>query len=328
MKKRGTSINWAMIIAMICILSCGGGGGGGGGGTTLTPASVDNTTAAEAVSMVSAAAPLMALDEEFGTLSGLSDTEPNQKIAVWALSSNTNPSQKIADWVLSRVEEKIFSTALYQAAGRASESENCSTGNMIMDITWDGPETVVDCSQASNVNATIQFNQCSEGGSYFNGRIYLHISGNLCNPSAMSMDFDNVNIQSGEINASMNSFSIDFSMSGDTTSATFNGDVSSGSTGGVSDAMNFSNFNITDTETFEGDSATISGAISGSCFSGWVTFATSEPVFTPYYSDCPASGQVTVSGDGEVTVTFNSDYSVTVGDTEYASCDNLPQTCQ
>jgi hypothetical protein len=116
-------------------------------------------------------------------------------------------------------------------------------------------------------------------------------------------------------------------MSGDTTSATFNGDVS-GSTGGVSDAMNFSNFNITNTETSEGDSATVSGAISGSCFTGWVTFATIEPVFTPYYADCPTAGQVTLSGDGEVTVTFNSDYSVTVGDTEYASCENLPQTCQ
>lgn len=315
MKKLRKPKYWAMIIAMICILSCGGGGGGdgdGGGGTTLTPAAVDDTTAAEAVSMASAAVPLMALDEEFGTLSA---------------SSDTKPSQKIADWALRRVKEEIFSAALYQAAGSASESENCTTGNMTMDIIWDGPETVTDCSQASNVNATIQFNQCRESGTYFNGTIYLHISGNLCNPSAMSMDFDNVNIQSGDVNASMNSFSIDFSMSGETTSATFNGDVS-GSTGGVSDAMNFSNFNITDTETSEGDSATISGAISGSCFTGWVTFATLEPVFTPYHSDCPTSGQVTVSGDVEVTVTFNSDYSVTVGDTEYASCENLPQTCQ
>lgn len=129
------------------------------------------------------------------------------------------------------------------------------------------------------------------------------------------------------VNASMNSFSIDFSMSGDTTSATFNGDVS-GSTSGVSGAMNFSNFKITDTETSGGDSATISGSISGSCFNGWVTFATIEPVFTPYYGYCPTSGQMTVAGDGEVTVTFNSDFSVTVGETEYASCENLPQTRQ
>jgi hypothetical protein len=141
------------------------------------------------------------------------------------------------------------------------------------------------------------------------------------------MDFDDVTLQSGDINASMNSFSIDFSMSGDTTSATFNGDVS-GSTGGVSDAMNFSNFNITDTETSEGNSTTISGAISGGCFNGWVTFATIASVFTPYDGYCPTSGQLTVSGDGKVTVTFNSDDSVTVGETEYPSCENLPQTCQ
>jgi hypothetical protein len=310
---RGILIVVGMLFS-IAIIACGGGSDGdGGGGNTLTPAAVDDTTAAEAVSMATAAAPLMALDEEFEILSASSDTEP---------------SQKVADWVLRRVKEEIFSTALYQAAGSASESENCTTGNMTMNITWDGPDAVTDCSQASNVNATIQFNQCSEeGGSYIDGTIYLHISGNMCNPSTMSMDFDNVNIQSDDVNASMNSFSIDFSMSGDTTSATFNGDVS-GSSDGVSHAMNFSNFKITDTETSEGNSAIISGAISGGCFTGWLTFATIEPVLTPYYGNCPTSGQVTLSGDGEVTVIFNSDSSIIVGDTVYASCEDLPQTCQ
>ena len=313
-KHRSLIRIFLILFLSLFLLNCGGGGDGGGvgGGNTLTPAAVDDTTGAEVVSMAFAAVPLMDLDEEFDTFSA---------------SSDTRPSQKIADWALRRVKEEIFSAAPYQAAGSASESEDCSSGNMTMNITWDGPETTTDCSQVSNVNATIQFNQCSESGTYINGTIYLHISGNLCNPSAMSMDFVNATIQSGDVNASMNSFSIDFSIGGDTTSATFNGDVS-GSTGGVSDAMNFSNFNITNTETDEGDSATISGAISGSCFNGWVTFATIEPVFTPYYGYCPTSGQVTVSGDGEVTVTFNSDYSVRVGNTKYASCENLPQTCQ
>jgi hypothetical protein len=304
---------WAMLIAMICILSCGGSDGDDGSGeTTLTPAAVDDTTAAEAVSMAFAAEPLMSLDDDFEILSA---------------SSDTRPSIKIADWAFRRVKEEIFSTGFYKAAGSVSESENCTTGNITMNITWDGPETVTDCSQASNVNATLQFNQCSESGTYIDGKIDLHIPGNLCNPSAMSMDFVNVTIQGDDVNARMNSFSIDFSMSGDTTSATFNGDVS-GNTGGVSDAMNFSNFNITNTETSEGDSATVSGAIGGSCFTGWVTFTTIVPVITPNYADCPTAGQVTLSGDGEVTVTFNSDYSVTVGETEYASCENLPQTCQ
>ena len=299
-------------MAIVGTSGCGGGDGGGGGGTTLTPAKVDDKTAAEAVAIAFAAGPLMDLNEEFDTFSA---------------SSDTRQSQKITDWALGRVKEGIFSTAPYQAKGSGSESDNCGTGNMTMNITWDGPQTATDCSQVSNVNATLQYNQCSESGSYINGTIYLHIPGNLCNPSAMSIDFVNATIQNGDVNTSMNSFSIDFSMSGNTASATLNGDLS-GSTGGVSAVINFSNFNITDTETSGGDSATISGAISGSCFNGWVTFTTIEPVYTPYDGYCPTSGQVTVSGDGEVTVTFNSDYSVTVGDTEYASCENLPQTCQ
>jgi hypothetical protein len=304
-----------MLLLSLFLLNCGGGGGdgdGGGGGTTLTPAAVDDTTAAEVVSMAFASAPLMDLDEEFDTLS---------------VSSGTRSSLKIADWALRRAKEEIFSAVPYQVASSASESENCTTGNMTMNISWDGPQNATDCSQISNVNASMQFNQCSESGTYLNGTIYLHISGNLCNPSAMSMDFVNATIQNGGVNARMNSFSIDFSMSDDTTSATFNGDVS-GSAGGVSEAMNFSDFNITGKETSGGESTTISGAISGSCFNGWVTLATVEPVISPYYGSCPTSGQVTVSGSGEVTVTFHSDYSATVGDTEYASCEDLPKTCQ
>jgi hypothetical protein len=310
MKKLRKPRTWAMLIAMICILSCGG--SGDGDGITLTPAAVDDTSAAEAVSMAFAAGPLMDLDDELEILSA---------------SSDTRAGLKIADWLLRRVKEEIFSAGLYKAAGSVSESEDCTTGNMTMDISWDGPETATDCYQVSNVNATIHYNRCSESDAYIDGTIYLDIQGNLCNISEMSMNFVNVSIQSGDVNATMNNFSIDFSMNGDSTSATFNGDVS-GSTGGVSDAMSFSNFNITVSETTEGDSATASGAISGSCFTGWVTFATLSPVFTPYNDDCPTSGQMTLSGNGNVTVTFNSDAIVTVGDTEYSSCENLPQTCQ
>jgi hypothetical protein len=55
-----------MLLLSLSLLNCGGGGGdgdGGGGGTTLTPTAVDDTTAAEVVSMAFASAPLMDLDE-------------------------------------------------------------------------------------------------------------------------------------------------------------------------------------------------------------------------------------------------------------------------
>lgn len=73
---------------------------------------------------------------------------------------------------------------------------------------------------------------------------------------------------------------------------------------------------------------TVDGRYKGACLDGWVTFETIEPIFVPELSECPTSGQIIISGDGEATIVYNSDGSVTinVGGEElyYASCDDLP----
>jgi len=306
----------AIVVATLFVLSCSDSGGGGSDGGTLTPATVDESTAAKSVSMVLAATPLMDLSEDYSILS---------------ISGVNDPNKNIAAWVLDRVRDEILSTGRLHPAGSETYTDNCDSGSMTMKITWDGSDTIADCSQVSDVEATMQFDQCQSidayTDTYTNGTIHLSIPGNLCDPSEISMDFTNVTIQSEEVNINANNFSLDFFISGDTTTVTFDGDLSV-SSDGVSEAMNFIDFVFTDTETYTGNSTRINGFISSSCFSGWVTFTTIEPVVTSYSDDCPTSGQVKVSGTGEITVTFNTDGSVTVGTLEYPSCLDLPQTCQ
>jgi hypothetical protein len=78
-----------------------------------------------------------------------------------------------------------------------------------------------------------------------------------------------------------------------------------------------------------GEEFTLDGKYTGGCLDGWITIETIIPIFLPDGGQCPTSGEVRISGNGEATFEFNSDGSVTVyvdGDTlDYASCDDLPQ---
>lgn len=78
-----------------------------------------------------------------------------------------------------------------------------------------------------------------------------------------------------------------------------------------------------------GKEFTLNGDYTGGCLDGWITAETLVPIFLPDGGQCPISGEVRISGDGEATIEFDSDGSVTVyvnADTlDYASCDVLPQ---
>jgi len=78
-----------------------------------------------------------------------------------------------------------------------------------------------------------------------------------------------------------------------------------------------------------GEEFTFNGDYTGGCLDGWITVETIIPIFLPDSGQCPTSGEVRIAGDGEATIEFYSDGSVTVyvgGDTlDYASCDDLPQ---
>ena len=81
-------------------------------------------------------------------------------------------------------------------------------------------------------------------------------------------------------------------------------------------------------DSVPGELITINGQYKGACLNGWVTIETIEPVFFPESSQCPTSGQVKLSGNGEATIAFHNDGSVTINvsgeDLGYTTCDDLP----
>jgi hypothetical protein len=77
-----------------------------------------------------------------------------------------------------------------------------------------------------------------------------------------------------------------------------------------------------------GKEFTVNGDYAVGCLSGWTTVETLVPLFRPDGGNCPASGEIRFSGDGEATIEYHSDGSLTIyvdGDTlDYVSCDGLP----
>jgi hypothetical protein len=81
-------------------------------------------------------------------------------------------------------------------------------------------------------------------------------------------------------------------------------------------------------DSVPGEFITINGQYKGACLNGWVTIETIEPVFLPESSQCPTSGQVKLLGNGEATIVFHNDSSVTINvsgeNLGYTTCDDLP----
>jgi len=81
-------------------------------------------------------------------------------------------------------------------------------------------------------------------------------------------------------------------------------------------------------DSIPGELLTINGKYKGACLDGWVTIETIEPIFWPELSECPTSGQIKISGNGEATIVCHSDGSITINaggeQLDYASCGDLP----
>jgi len=71
----------------------------------------------------------------------------------------------------------------------------------------------------------------------------------------------------------------------------------------------------------------LSGSLTGGCLNGWVTFETEVPIAVSDTDDCPSAGQLTLSGEWEITVIFNPDGSMDIGDVHYDSCDDVVGSC-
>lgn len=329
-KLRFNKLVLAMAIASTVFFSWACGGGSSGGGETppsqpLTPASMDQTTAETVMAMG------MSLDD----ISDISDSYMDN-IQLAAIGGTQTPVP-LAAWVMENVRAGFLSGDVINLgdasrAGMGSDNRNCEdSGTYAISGTWSGPDEPTDVCQISNATVTMTFSNCREYGDTVTGTITVRINGNLCTPTGISLSFRGFSMSDSYSGMEVNANSFDMAMSASQYSGddpthiktTLDGDITVNSL-----SMNFSQF--VEDVTISGSSQTISlgGSLSGDCLDGWVTFTTLSPVQANDYSDCPVGGSVQLSGDVDMVVTFYSDGSLTIDDQTYASCHDLPGTCQ
>jgi hypothetical protein len=316
---------WVAVFAFV-VLSCGGGGGGGGGApTTLAPATITPESLAQSAAMALITGELTDLNQTLNPLS----------------SSGYQPLKAdLAARMVDLVMDEIFRRPpILKPAGSGSESETCSNvGSISISASWVGPDDPLDCSEVTNLNATMTFSNCTEGGFSANGTVRLRFTGNACEPTAIAMEFANLTLDLEDGAENMTLIMNDFRMTiadmqwalGEVTrmTATFNGDVNAIWGDEVFD-MQFSNYRYGMQLSGSGDAyvVTVAGSLTGSCLDGWVTVSTLEALVVPLSSTCPVSGKLGISGTGQGTVTFTSpgvqvDWEGQI--TDYPTCDDLP----
>jgi hypothetical protein len=317
------------VFAALLALSCSGGGGGGGGGdTTLTPASLDQTSAAAVTVMAMSSGNISDFAQGF-----------SDDIIRSAGPEAANPYPSLGAWALAKVREAIEAGEVVDEsdASRYGSGDSgwldCTDGGKIrVSGSWTGPNTT-DLCEVSDAEFTIQLSNCTESGETMSGTITLGMAGNLCSPTGLSFGFADFSYSGSTIQMSSSDFEMEMTnlqWYGDDLTAvttTMDGDISV-----MAFDMAFDHY--VETLSVDGSvvTVTVNGSITGGCLDGWVSLSTVEPILIDIASDCPHAGHVEIAGAGDtvIDVIFNSDGSMEIGDRSYASCDDssLPDACQ
>lgn len=301
---------------------------GGSADDGLSSASMDHTTAEKALALA-----IQAGD--------LSETSWSWLDHVYYLSvgQNTEAAISMTDWVLKSIKEAFDAGTVTREqdetrAAIPSGTLTCDdSGSVDMELSWTGPDAPDNICDVSDLTATLSFHDCGENEETVNGTVTLLVGENLCAPLTMSVSFQQFAIvySSGgtkvaceEFRLAMNDIQVDAD-SGELThvTAAMNGDI-------AVDAVSAEYFQYAEDITVDGDDneINISGSVTGACLNGWVTFTTLSPVLYNGSDTCPIGGSLRLSGTSDITATFNSDGSLTIGEVDYASCDDLPQECR
>ncbi len=317
----------------VCALffACGGGDGDGGGdtsGSTTLNVTEDNAQQVVALAWVG---------ESLGDMSGISDD-----ISPLSLSKADVSSVKgLIPAILEKVDQELYAISTgYQASGSISDNRACEFGgNGSFSLDWTGPLIPSDCSDISNLSATMIMNDCGlNTDSVMNGTVILSVSGTMCSPTAMSLAFTGFDFNCSSEQMTLHADSLLLSISEITRSQggnyftharmAINGDVQ-GSLGEDSYTAQFRDYvQVVDTQDNDNFTLDISGSVSGGCLGGeWATIETLEPIAFTDDGSCPTAGIVRISGANEVLITYNSDGSVDVGTTHYSSCTFMNAEC-
>jgi hypothetical protein len=293
---------WLLVAGMLAVAACGGGGGEGGGAGGLRPAAIDNDSAERAVAIVSS----------YGGLVELKDN-----IAVGSSRAGRGGSPGLVSHLLTVFKTHALSSGPPERGGVVEGRHSCESGSITIDSQWVGPQMVSSCDQVSNFKSTLSLDGCTEGEWYANGIVILRQEGDLCTPTAVYLQFDQVDFdnRTQETTLSMADLRLHYSdldwsgaqLTG--MSVTVNGDASTTHTDLQAESNSFSlqlrNYRLALEQVDEGTvSMNVSGAVSGYCLDGWISLQTIEPLVYPKGSQCPLSGILRVSGEGEAMVTF------------------------
>jgi hypothetical protein len=295
----------------VLLLACGGGGSSGGSQTG--PVSVEpmdekqvmgSTTAGRVVSTV-----------------------------VSQLSQNISP--------IRSAQNSLNSVSL---SGSINDQGACTvSGTNSVSMNWQGPDArdISDCAEVSDLSATLILDGCIQSDKpQMEQSMTLTVfkDGSLCQPDNISADVRNLHIidsSNGNLNFQSDALQIDIAeitFSDDNSFITHANVALTGDARGTADnrqyAARFNNFiQIVDTEDNRGFTTTFSGQIQSDCMEQWAEIKTITPIqFRD--QDCPTHGAIEITIGGEsTTVRYQSDGSVTVGDTTYDSCRQLEGVC-
>ncbi len=332
--KRMPLVVWSlgmMICAALLLAACGGGGGGSNSPAAVAPTATLAIDDASAPKLVGVAM----FGQSVGDSTGSTNILPFQ-----TNEGGSNFSSGLVQTIYNEAREQALSMALdFETAGSASGNDTCPYGGTLSgNLSWDGPNQISSCSDMVNLRGTMTMSNCGLTPSMtMNGRIDLSSDGSDCNPTAMKMTLTGFSVIDNSSNLSFSSQSLVLNVSdltytsgGEIThsNSVITGDVSGTVDGMTYDADFYQLTQIVDTNDGFNFSLEISGMLRGGCLGEeWADIDTVQSITFSSVDTCPTAGELLLSGNGQMSVIFNADGSVTVGDTVYPSCDSVDTTC-
>jgi hypothetical protein len=173
----------ALFALMLAASGCGGGGGGGGDGGAA-PATIDSTTAPQ-------------------ISTGLGNIAASTQLTVTSIGLNTGSGLYCPKTLLRYVDrlwtrQDVALPGTVQPLGSISVTNPCTDGGTVtINLTWDGPDNPIDCSEMNNVDLEFVYSNCQDVTETLNGTMALYVPGDSCTgtPSAFDTSFTNFRYQ-------------------------------------------------------------------------------------------------------------------------------------
>lgn len=228
--------------------------------------------------------------------------------------------------------------------GTIDDQGNCTvSGTNSVQMNWEGPdaEDISGCEDVYDLSATLILNKCIQQDKPQTEQsmaLTLFKDGSLCQPDNIYTDVSNLHvIDSGndDLNFKSDTLQIDISEIAFSLDKKFmthanvalTGDAR-GTRGNRQYAARFNNFvQIVDTEDNHNFTTVFSGQIRSDCMNQWAELRTRTPI---QFMDqgCPTQGEIEITvGDESISVRYQPDGSVRVGDMTYDSCRQLEGAC-